>query len=80
MIQMKQLTQLKNKLMFLFTTHIGRLLFASLLVIIGGSISNFTESRLPIFIMNIGVVILVVYFIIMMYYAIKNTISDFKNK
>ena len=71
---------MKNKIMFLFTTHIGRLLFASLLVIIGGSVSNFTKSKLPIFIMNIGVVILVVYFIIMMYYAIKNTISDFKNK
>jgi len=71
---------MKNKIMFLFTTHIGRLLLGSILLIVGGSLTNFTESRLPIFMMNIGISILVVYFIIMMYYAIKNTISDFKNR
>jgi len=71
---------MKNKIMFLFTTHIGRLLLGSILLIVGGSLTNFTESKLPIFMMNIGISILVVYFIIMMYYAIKNTISDFKNR
>jgi len=71
---------MKNKLMFLFTTHIGRLLFASLLLVIGGSLTNFTENKIPLFMMYTGIVILVVYFIIMMYYAIKNTVSDFKNR
>ena len=71
---------MKDRLMFLFTTHIGRLLLGSILLIIGGSLTNFTESKIPIFMMNIGISIIEVYFIIMMYYAIKNTISDFKNK
>ena len=65
----------------LFTTHIGRLLLAVVITVIGGLIMQHTEDKMYIgaVLMTIGLGTLIVYFFVMMHYAIKGTKEDIKN-
>jgi len=70
----------------MFSSHFGRLVIASLLILIGGILG--TDGLLEIesqqdfwnVIMYIGILVLLIYFVYGMFYAIKNVISDIKGE
>jgi hypothetical protein len=79
------------KLAWLLKTHIGRLALATIMSVFGGATETYilplfmSEEAIesfPLFrgIMFVGLGIFLIYFVVMMYWAIKNTISDIKEK
>jgi hypothetical protein len=81
--------KIKEAIKWMALTHLGRLLFAAILMVFGGSTETYilplfmTEEQIdafPLFrgIMFIGMAIMMVYTFIMIYWAIRNTISDIK--
>jgi hypothetical protein len=79
----------RPKLGWFILTDLGRMLSAGIMCVVGGSIETYilplfmsdeAIEAFPLFrgIMFVGMGILLVYFFIMMYWAIRNTISDIK--
>jgi len=71
---------MKKAILQLFTTHIGRMLLAVVLTVIGGLIKQHTDDNyyIGLALMIIGLGTLIVYFVIMMAFGIKGTIEDNK--
>ena len=69
-----------KKIKWLISTHYGRLLLATMLVVAGGLIMQHSEDKWNIGAasMTLGLITMGVYFIVMMYFAITGTISDNK--
>lgn len=79
----KKLT-IKQRIIYMFSSHYGRLILSSILVGLGGVLG--TDGLLEIesqqdfwnYVMYFGVLVWIIYLIFGMYYAIKNLISDIK--
>lgn len=77
---------IRTRFIYMFSSHFGRLVIASLLILIGGILG--TDGLLEIesqqdfwnVIMYIGILVLLIYFVYGMFYAIKNVISDIKGE
>jgi len=77
---------LKNRIIHLFTSHVGRLQILSVMVAVGGILG--TDGLLEIesqqdfwnYVMYVGTAGILIYLVVAMYYAIKGLISDIRGK
>ena len=80
------MAKLKNRIIHLFTSHWGRLQILAVMIAVGGILG--TDGLLEIesqedfwnWVMYIGIAGMLIYFVYGMYYAIKNLISDIKDR
>lgn len=76
----------KNKIIYMFSSNYGRLMLASFFILIGGLLG--TDGLLEIesqqdfwnYVMYIGILVLLIYLVVGLYYAIKNVIKDIKGE
>jgi hypothetical protein len=82
----KKKISIKNRIIFMFTSNYGRLAIASFMILFGGILG--TDGLLEIesqqdfwnVVMYIGVLILLLFFVVGIVYAIKNGIKDIKDR
>lgn len=75
---------IKTRIIYMFSSHFGRLILASILIAIGGILG--TDGLLEIksqedfwnWVMYTGILVWIIYLVIGLYYSIKNAISDLK--
>jgi fumarate reductase subunit D len=82
----KKKISIKNRIIYMFTSNYGRLAIASFMILFGGILG--TDGLLEIesqqdfwnVVMYIGALVLVVYLIFGLFYAVKNLIKDISGK
>jgi hypothetical protein len=82
----KKKISIKNRIIYMFTSNYGRLAIASFMILFGGILG--TDGLLEIesqqdfwnVVMYIGVLILLLFFVVGIVYAIKNGIKDIKGE
>ena len=83
---MKKKISIKNRIIYMFASHFGRLTIAAILVLLGGILG--TDGMLEIesqvvfwdYTMIIGALVIAIYLIVGMVYAIINMVKDVKGK
>ncbi len=79
------MAKLRNRIIFMFTSHYGRLIISCILMAIGsmfglGGRFEINDSYVWDIIFYIGLAIMLSYFFILAYYATIGVISDFKDR
>lgn len=82
----KKKISIKNRIIYMFTSNYGRLTIAAFMILLGGILG--TDGLLEIesqqdfwnITMYIGVLVLLIYALVGMVYAIRNGIKDIKDR
>tara|TARA_X000000368_G_scaffold228253_1_gene180213 strand:+ start:1552 stop:1812 length:261 start_codon:yes stop_codon:yes gene_type:complete len=82
----KKKISIKNRIIYMFTSNYGRLTIAAFMILLGGILG--TDGLLEIesqqdfwnITMYIGVLVLLIYTLVGMVYAIRNGIKDIKDR
>ena len=85
-MEKKKKISIKNRIIYMFTSNYGRLTIAAFMILLGGILG--TDGLLEIesqqdfwnITMYIGVLVLLIYALVGMVYAIRNGIKDIKDR